>query len=152
MPTWTTIYVQLFWPALAVVTGLCLWRGDRPVRVAAIMFAIAMIADRSTLGQAMFAQFETVPAIIDFLLASALTTLAVRYPRSWLMLLAATQYLACMAHLARAFEFFASRLPYAIMAGSAGYPALAALTWGAISSRGMDELRDAPKRARSDRG
>jgi hypothetical protein len=135
MPAWTSFYVIFFWPCLAGTVAFCIWRGDRVVRIAALTFASAMVADRLAVSQHMYAQTEFGVAFIDLGLAATLTALSVRHPRLWLMLLTATQFLAVLGHATRIAGLQHSRLVYALLTGSAAYPALLLLLWGALTAR-----------------
>ncbi|THD38310.1 MAG: hypothetical protein E7773_00720 [Sphingomonas sp.] len=134
MPGWTYWYVVLFWPSLAIVAGLCVWKGDAPTKLAAAIFAAGMLVSKALTPSDMFSHLEVGIATVDATLAILLTGLCMRCPRLWLILLAAIQIAACLGHASRMLGMQHSRLTYAILTGSAGYPALIVLCCGLIGS------------------
>lgn len=67
---------------------------------------------------------------VDLCLLIALVACLVRYERRWLYAASALQFVVVTAHFAKLAEPTISRLAYAIMTGSGGYPSLILLATG----------------------
>jgi hypothetical protein len=136
MPFWTVVYVEIF-PPLCSLALLASWRwGGKTEILAAASYVIAADLQKVVQGweAPMFARLEVLVALLDAGLFLFLTALAVRTPRTWILCAAALQLLACTGHIAKMLDVSISRLAYAIMMGSSGYPLLILLTAGVIAS------------------
>ncbi len=136
MPLWTTVYVALFWVLLAVLLAACLRWGDRPTRLACGSFAVCMVVQKlARLGVTATYHLLSIPALlIDLALLAILAAIALRHPRWWAIALAAVQLVTCLGHLSKLLFPHISRLTYALLIGSGGYPAIILLSAGLIAS------------------
>lgn len=138
MVFWTNLYVALFAPlVIANFIAAYIWRGRSELVVAASYLA-ATLLQKALEGIAgpMFAGFEPFVAMIDFALAIGLVLLAVRDPRTWILCAAALQLVVSFAHIGKLLDPSMSRLAYAILMGSGGYPSQILLSIG-IALHGM---------------
>lgn len=139
MPAWTIWYVGCF-PPLVALSLLLAWRwGATTELLVALVYLIGTDLQKavaSTPG-VRFVHFEPVVATIDIAIFLALTILAYRQPRIWLLSSAALQFIACLGHVAKVLQPAMPALVYEILMGSSGYPLLV-LLWIGI---GIDRNR-----------
>ena len=127
MPSWTALYVTIFWWVLLPCSfGASWWWGDRVLRSAFTWYAGLVTVGDLVLHRAMYLQFEQLQAATDTILWVALTRLAIRHHRWWLIAAAAFQLVACLGHLGRLIAS-PSPLAYALMTSAGGYPILMVL-------------------------
>lgn len=139
VPTWTTIYVQLFMPALALCVCAAWVLGGKPERLAAAAYVLAAALELF-LRRPLATRFWTVEAAsagVDLCLLIVLALLAGRYRRSWLVCAAAIQLVSASGHIAKFLMPTLSRLAYELMIGSGGYPQLILLLFGSASHAWM---------------
>lgn len=139
MPSWTALYVTIYWWVLLPCSfAASWWWGDRVLRSAFTWYAGLVTAGDLVLHRSMYRQFEPLQATTDITLWAALTWLAIRHRRWWLIAAAALQLVACLGHLG-SLVASPSRLAYAMMTSAGGYPILILLIiplTAAIRSRG----------------
>ena len=132
---WIKLYVAGFLP-LCVLLALAASRwGGHTEKQVAWAFVIAALAQKSSLywSRLNFKYLEPGVLIVDFGLFIVLMVLAIRDPKTWLLIATAFQLLSASAHLARMIDVGMSPLAYAILMGSGGYPILILLAAGILA-------------------
>lgn len=124
------LYAYAFW-VLLPVTAICAWRfgGLAEKRTGAMLLA-ATVATELSISKNMYQHAELLVFAVDVFLCAGLIWLALETGRLWLMLSAALQALACLAHLGKLIEPRSFMLGYQLMAEASGYPTLALLAIG----------------------
>lgn len=132
MPAWTIWYVVCF-PPLVALSLLLAWRwGGTTELLVALVYLLGTDLQKLAASRpgARFVHFEPVVATIDIAIFLALALLGSRSPRLWLLSSAALQFVACLAHVAKAMQPSMPALVYEILMGSSGYPLLVLLWIG----------------------
>lgn len=132
MPSWTIFYVWMFWPALLLAVGAAMKWGGPAEKWAGIAYLGAAVTEtlvRAPLSHA-YRTVDVGVASVDLGLLIALIVFLVRYERRWLYAASALQFVVVTAHIAKLTVPGMSRLAYAIMTGSGGYPSLLLLAVG----------------------
>lgn len=132
MPNWTILYVWMFWPALVITVGMAAKWGGPAERWAGAAYLGAAITEtliRAPMSHA-YRTIDVGVAGVDLCLLIALIACLVRYERRWLYAASALQFVVVTAHIAKLTVPTISRLAYAIMTGSGGYPSLVLLAVG----------------------
>jgi hypothetical protein len=135
MPVWTIWYVEAFLPLVAL-SLLAAWRwGSATELLVALLYLAATDLQKAFAGNAgiRFVHFEPAVATIDITVLVGLSILAHRQPRLWIIGSAALQFIACLAHVAKAIQPAMPALVYEILMGSTGYPLLL-LLWAGIAA------------------
>ena len=127
-------YHALFLPSLLLVALLAWWRGEWPERTAAALYVAAWIGTQLLKPDLLhrYHYVEIGVLTVDATLLVALTFLAIRSGRGWLIWATAFQLLSTSAHLGRALNPAFSALAYSILEGAWGYPMLIALALGTL--------------------
>ena len=113
--------------------GYSAWKGGAPERCAAALLLLGLIGSASVGVIHIQGAFHSIPvrlAMVDGTLASALTLLAVRANRVWLIPLAACQVAAVLGHLAKLAAPEMVPLGYAFLVSIWGWPMTALLVFG----------------------
>lgn len=131
---WASLYVAAFAPLVVANFVVAMLRGGRLEQWVASSYLAATFCQKALEGLAtpMFSSFEPFVATIDIALAIWLLLLAVRNPKVWILCAAALQLVVSCAHIARLFDPQMSRLAYAILTGSGGYPSQILLLIGIV--------------------
>lgn len=127
------------WPFILATIGHCimaavclyaLLKGDRPVRITAIIIAIAWIGSALLQDRANMLATQWAVAWLDVALFGLFVAMALRWRRGWLMIACATQLLTAATHFTALLDprLFALGIITAYYVWS--YATLGALTWG----------------------
>lgn len=128
------IYVQAFLP-LCILLAIAAWLwGGNIERCASWAFVTSMALAKLTQGYGypMYSAVEWSVAVLDALLVLVFFGLSFRNTKTWLLVATALQLLSALAHLARMIDVEMSRLAYAILTGTGGYPILILLAAGIV--------------------
>lgn len=130
MPSWM---LALEWAFVIATIAYALWRGDRPVRAAAVIYAVTELG---VVGAETFAtaakHFYLYIDLVGFL---ALAALALRVPRRWLIWGGAFRLVLLGTHAGFGLDPRIEPSAYLYALNAWLMLAYAALLWGAIDAR-----------------
>jgi hypothetical protein len=95
--------LALYWTLLALVIAMAWWRGDRDIRIAAMICLLATIGSLSSLNPF---SFEGIPikasvGLIDVMALAAFTFIALRSDHFWPLWIAGLQLTTTLSHVLR---------------------------------------------------
>lgn len=123
---------------LCLLLALAAWRwGGRVERQTSFAYLAAAIVVKLTqgTGAALYSSLEWSNAAVDVLLLLTFLHASLRGPHRWLLVATALQLLCSLSHLARMIDGDMSRLAYAILTGTGGYPILISLAAGIVARK-----------------
>lgn len=84
-----------------VVTLLALWKGDRPVRILALVSVAAFVVSPLLQNWSNFISPQWGVAVVDAAVMAAITALLLRYDRRWLIVIWGVSALSLLAHVGK---------------------------------------------------